>query len=283
MDLGSFQRVDESMRNKSRFIFDHEADPAHAKTISVDHVASLVSMLEEKAAFIMEVQQARHAGTVEGLLETLDEGNRVVVEQIQHFLDRSRAMNDLDGDEEVREYASLPLDKEKLIPFLETIGVHVDDFGFAWVVKPDYYFRVNLHDTQVYLISRADPDKACRVCIVQARKGGEAHGAPMFNQNELLLLSKVVALLYDMLPAMLHEQIVAFDRSGTMGKNLFWFDQFEVFKEEYMRLYPELYKQHVEEQEMNRSTVTLSCNPFSSMRDEMVRELTRLKQLLQGR
>ncbi len=279
-ELGAFQQVDGSLRNKARFIFDHEADPAHAKVIPVERVASLVGMLEQKASLIMDMQQARHAGTVEGLLETLDEESRAVVEQVQHVLDRSRARNETDEEADLQQYALLPLDKEKLVPFLETIGVHMDGFGFAWIVKPGHYFRISLHDTQVYLVSRADPDVACRVCIVQARKGAEANGAPTFNQNELLLLSKVVALLYDMLPSGLHQQIVKFEQLGCMGKNLFAFDPFEVFKEEYTSMYPELYKEHLEEVERRRCTGTITCTAFSSLRDEMVRELNRLKEAL---
>jgi hypothetical protein len=281
-DLHSFQEVDDALRNKNRFIFDHEEHPAHARTIPEERVTALRTLLEEKAAIIMDLQHARREGMVEGFLASLVGEQRAVAEQIQHIVEQDRRGDPYLVEHEIQEYAMLPLRKDTIVPFLESIGVYVDKYGFGWVAKQEHYFRVNTRDAQVYLVSRSDPDKACRVCIVQARKGAEVHGVPTFNQNELLLLSKVVALLYDMLPLDIQEQIVSFQQSGTMGKNLFAFDPFAVFKEEYMDAYPELYRQHTEALAEAARSGAPQTGVFSTLRDEMLRELTRLKAIMNG-
>ena len=243
--IGGFQEVDERLRNRCRFIPWSEEHPAWAKNVSIEQIGQLRGLLGERASMILQVHDARQQHTLDDLLAISTDEQRRMIEQIQQMLARDENFQLREQPGAInQEISTLEVQKDKIMPFLNNMGVAVDPYGFAWVAKKDHYFRVNLVDTQVYLFSRENPEHCARVCIVAGTRGKDLSGTG-FNTRDMLLLSKIVALQFDLLPAYLATQVVNFLATSQHGGNIFDFDPIVVFEQEFKERYPEIYEERV--------------------------------------
>jgi len=281
--LKDFQQVDETLRNRCRFIPWSEEHPAWAKQISTVQVEQLRQLLADRAEMMLRIHDAREHRTLPELLATATDQQRSIIVQVQQVLDQ-RHENEHAGerDDINNEIAMLAVQKEIVMPFLNALGVLVDAYGFAWIAKTDHYFRVNTEDTQVYLFMRDDPEVCCRVCLVADTRGKDVGGATGFNARDLLLLSKIIAIEHGLLPPFLAAQVDRFvaTRGAEHGKNIFSFDPIDVFQKEFQERYPEIYEARLRQRE--KEGLPVGPNAFCNLRNEMLAELHRLRQLLYG-
>jgi len=273
-----FQRVDERLRNRCRFISWSEEHPAWAKTISTEQVEQLRQLLSERATMMLRLQDARRQQTLDDLLADANDEQRRTINQIQEVLAHHQEHPNA-GEQELinSEISMLDVQKEKVLPFLNDMGVLVDPYGFAWVAKKDHYFRVNIEDTQVYLFARDDPDTCARLCIVADTRGKDLSGTG-FNTRDMLLLSKIMALQFDLLPPYLVDQIIDFLTTSHRGKNIFDFDPIVVFEREFKERYPEIYQERVSQRRAN-DDIGID-GTFRNLRDVMLHELQRLRRMM---
>ncbi|HME51902.1 MAG TPA: hypothetical protein VKM55_06775 [Candidatus Lokiarchaeia archaeon] len=273
-----FQRVDERLRNRCRFISWSEEHPAWAKTISTEQVEQLRQLLSERASIMLRLHDARREQTIEDLLADATDEQRRTIDQIQQVLAQHQG-NENPAEQEALngEISVLDVQREKILPFLNDAGVLVDQYGFAWIAKRDHYFRVNIEDTQVYLFSRDDPEHCARVCIVADTRGKDLSGAG-FNTRDMLLVAKIVALQFDLLPPYLTDQIIDFLTTSHRGKNIFDFDPIIVFEKEFKERYPEIYQERISQR--HASVDNELDGTFRNLRDAMLQELQRLRRIM---
>jgi hypothetical protein len=253
----AFQRVYASLRNRCKLIFKNEEDTSWSRDIPT-----------------AEVEQAGHAllsGTDQAVHEPLPQPIESVNEFLAHTVVIIGAMLDESPPPVVEHFAENDggsPNSAGLKAFLTEAGVPIDKYGFAWVVKDDRYFRVNLRNTEVYLFLRDEPEICCRVCIVASSCGMDIGKRSGFNQDDILVISKIFALAFDSLPETLSAQVDEFVASrGTLSGtyNLNSFDPLTVFSEELQELNRELYQEMVRKRDEAR--------PAGTCRGSLIAEL----------
>lgn len=273
-----FQRVDERLRNRCRFISWSEEHPAWAKSISTEQVEQLRQLLSERASIMLRLHDARQQETIDELLADATDEQRRTIDQIQQVLAQNQDReNPVEQEALNGEISGLDVQKEKILPFLNDAGVLVDQYGFAWIAKRDHYFRVNIDDTQVYLFSRDDPDHCARICIVADTRGKDLSGAG-FNTRDMLLFAKIIALQFDLLPPYLTDQIIDFLTTSHRGKNIFDFDPIVVFEKEFKERYPEIYQERISQR--HASVENGLDGTFRNLRDALLQELQQLRRIM---
>ncbi|MHA1699728.1 MAG: hypothetical protein ACTSWN_12865 [Promethearchaeota archaeon] len=280
-----FQRCDAAQKKAYCYRPRSLEKPAHLKKIKSTKINALIEKLSEKIDAQNELKRAIQEDSLENFIEGLNESDRKLVEGIRNVLE---ANSDLDYYVEWEERAtgnviwvfpvSGTIDLEKMRKTLYRLGILADKYDFAWIPKNDHYFRVRLFDTQVFMFSREDINRYCRICIVPAGMGKALNTDETYSESELLLLSKIIALTFDLLPTYLNAQIERFLETGNRGCNLFTFDPVIEFVDEYKENYPEIYHEYVVK--YGSGVDDLRYRRFSNLRDEIQLELQRLLRIM---
>lgn len=137
---------------------------------------------------------------------------------------------------------------EELIRSLPGVS-HSEDA--IMVFRENHHFRIIIETGHVYVHLSADPEKYASICL-EATCSGWSNVADGLTSFELTLLAKITAIAWDELPSQIQNQVENFILNERGGENL-----------------------------------TL-CYPSSNnhgilgLRDEMLRELERLRNIMQG-
>ena len=137
--------------------------------------------------------------------------------------------------------------EEQIKGIFDSMGVNYTE-DEALIFRETHYFRVDLKTSGVFIHFTDDEEKFASICLQPTNPGWSNAGLTSY---ELSLLSKITSILHDELPDAIKVQIRNFITNEQSGPNL--------------------------------SLRYGDNHPIANLRDEMLRELSRLREIMGGR